>query len=353
MLEEALGRGRTPGQVFLMTAAGNTTMLHILAGVNPLSLALTPFRPAFLKPLVLEGERSGLPIAPQGRLILLPGAAAYVGADIVSGLTAIGYRSCSGCTLFVDIGTNGEIVLIESPDRLLGTSCAMGPALEGMNIACGCRAVPGAVNTVVLGNDMLPQFTTIGGLPPIGICGSGLVDLVAALLASGVITSGGAFNPKAGKSLTHRLQGDRYHLTDNVFMSQRDIRQVQLAKSAAITGILTLLSEAGRSVEDLEQIIVAGSFGYHLNAENLKCIGLLPAEYTGQITFVGNSSLSGASLAMLNKDILTDMEHLASVIRVLDLGSHPDFSKKFISQLDFAFARGSAIHRLAEVSSQS
>jgi uncharacterized 2Fe-2S/4Fe-4S cluster protein (DUF4445 family) len=353
MLEEALGSDRTRGQVYLMTAAGNTTMLHILAGVNPLSLALAPFRPAFLKPLVLEAEPSGLPIAPQGRLILLPGAAAYVGADIVSGLTAIDYRSFSRCTLFIDIGTNGEIVLIESPDRLLGTSCAMGPALEGMNIACGCRAVPGAVDTVVLDNDMLPQFTTIGGLPPIGICGSGLVDLVAALLASGVITSSGAFNPKAGKSLTHRLQGDRYHLTDNVFMSQKDIRQVQLAKSAAITGILTLLSEAGRSVEDLGQIIVAGSFGYHLNPENLKCIGLLPAEYTGKITFVGNSSLSGASLAVLNKDILRDMEHLRSVIRVLDLGSHPDFSKKFISQLGFTFARGSAIPRSAEVSSLS
>jgi uncharacterized 2Fe-2S/4Fe-4S cluster protein (DUF4445 family) len=313
-----------------------------------LSLALAPFRPAFLKPLILEAGHFGLPIAPLGRLILLPGAAAYVGADIVSGLTAIDYRSCSGCTLFVDIGTNGEIVLIEGPDRLLGTSCAMGPALEGMNITCGCRAVPGAINSVILGDDMLPRFTTIGGLPPIGICGSGLVDLVAALVTSGVIASSGAFNSKAGKGLTDRLQGDRYHLTDNIFLSQRDIRQVQLAKSAAITGILTLLSEAGRCVADLEQIIVAGSFGYHLNPENLKCIGLLPPEYTGQTTFVGNSSLSGASLAVLNQDILKDMEHLASVIRVLDLGSHPDFSKKFISQLDFVSARGTATRRLAE-----
>ena len=134
MLDEALGQGRSRDQVYLMTAAGNTTMLHILAGVNPLSLALAPFRPTFLKPLVLEGERSGLPIHPRGRVILLPGASAYMGADIVGGLTAIDYRSCTRSTLFIDIGTNGEIVLIEGPDRLLGTSCAMGPALEGMNI---------------------------------------------------------------------------------------------------------------------------------------------------------------------------------------------------------------------------
>jgi len=335
MLDEVLGEERSREQVYLMTAAGNTTMLHILAGVNPLSLALAPFRPTFLKSLVVEGERSGLPIASRGRLVFLPGAAAYVGADIISGLTAIDYRSCSGCTLFVDIGTNGEIVLIEGPDRLLGTSCAMGPALEGMNISCGCRALPGAVDTVVMGNDMLPRFTTIGGLPPIGICGSGLVDLVAALVASGVIASSGTFNPLAGKAVTDRLQGDRYYLTDSVFLSQQDIRQVQLAKGAAITGILALLGEAGRSVEDLEQIIVAGSFGYHLNPESLKTIGLLPPEYTGKITFVGNSSLSGASLPVLNRDILRDMEHLASIIQVFDLGSRPDFGKKFISQLRF------------------
>ncbi len=353
MLDEALGERRSRDQVVLMTAAGNTTMLHILAGVNPLSLALAPFRPTFLKPLVLEGERWGLPIAPQGRLILLPGAAAYVGADIVGGLTAIDYRSCPAGTLFVDIGTNGEIVLIEGPDRLLGTSCAMGPALEGMNISCGCRAIPGAIDSVILGSDMLPRFTTIGGEPPVGICGSGLVDLIAALVTSGIIAPSGAFNPEADKRKTDRLQGDRYYLTENIFLSQKDIRQVQLAKSAAISGILTLLSEAGRSVSDLEQIIVAGSFGFHLNAENLKRIGLLPAEYAGQITFAGNSSLSGASLALLNKDILKDMEDLASLIQVLDLGSHPDFSKQFIYHLDFASDSGATSRRRAEISSGS
>ena len=302
MLDEALGEERSRDQVFLMTAAGNTTMLHILAGVNPLSLALAPFRPTFLKSLVLEGERSGLPIHPRGRVILLPAASAYVGADIVGGLIAIDYQSCTKSTLFIDIGTNGEIVLLEGPDRLLGTSCAMGPALEGMNISCGCRVVPGAVDSVILDDDKIPRFTTINGLAPVGICGSGLVDLVAVLVGSGLIAPSGAFNPAADKRLTAQLHGDRYHLTDKVFLSQKDIRQVQLAKSAAITGILTLLSEAGRAVADLERIIVAGSFGYHLNPESLKRIGLLPVDYAGQITFVGNSSLSGASLAILNRE---------------------------------------------------
>jgi len=339
MLDEALGKGRNPRQVSLITAAGNTTMLHILAGVNPVPLALAPFGPAFLSPLILEGERSGLPMDALGRLILLPGASAYIGADIVAGLAAIDYRAGVGSILFIDIGTNGEIVLIEGPERLLAASCAMGPALEGMNISCGCRAVPGAIDSVVIRDDTGPQFTTIGGLPAVGICGSGLVDLVAELVTSGVIAAGGAFNPKADKRLTARLQGDRYHLTDTIFLSQRDIRQVQLAKAAAISGILTLLSEAGRSIADLRHIIVAGSFGYHLKPENLKRIGLLPGDYRGKISFVGNSSLSGASLAVLNKEILRDMERLSSLIQVLDLGSHPDFRKRFLSSLDFESAK--------------
>jgi uncharacterized 2Fe-2S/4Fe-4S cluster protein (DUF4445 family) len=351
MLDEALGDERSRTQVYLMTAAGNTTMLHILAGVNPLSLALAPFQPSFLRPLVMTGERSGVPLNPQGRAILLPGASAYVGSDIVGGLIAIDYRSCAEGTLFIDIGTNGEIVLIEGPERLLGTSCAMGPALEGMNVACGCRAVPGAIDSVSLGDDMVPRFTTIGGLPPVGICGSGLIDLVASLVESGVIAPTGAFNSKADKRLTARLHGDRYHLTDKIFLSQKDVRHVQLAKSAAITGILTLLREAGRTVADLDHIIVAGSFGYHLNPESLKRIGLLPGDYTGRITFVGNSSLSGASLAMLNRNILMDMQQLASLIKVVDLSSHPDFRNYFISQLDFSSPDQSARRGFAEVRS--
>lgn len=333
MLDEALGWDRSRDQVYLVVAAGNTTMLHILAGVDPLPLSLAPFRPGFLKTLVVEGERFGFSMAPGGRLVLLPGAAAYVGADIVGGLTAVDYRSCPACTLFIDIGTNGEIVLIDGPDRLLATSCALGPALEGMNISCGCRAVPGAIDSIEPGEDLSPVFTTINGLPPIGICGSGLVDLVAALVSSGVITSSGAFDH--GAAPAGRLKEDRYHLTDDVYLSQRDIRQVQMAKSAVLSGILTLLGEAGRSVADLERIIVAGSFGYHLKPEKLKCIGLLPPEYTGQIVSVGNSSLSGAALAVLNHNILEDMEHLASGIQVLDLGSRPDFSKRFLSHLGF------------------
>ena len=335
MLDEALGSDRLRDQVYLMTVAGNTTMLHLLAGVYPLSLALAPFRPIFLESLEVRGDELPFPLNPRGRGILLPGISAYIGADIVAGLAAIDYRSRKGITLFVDIGTNGEIVLIEGPDRMMATSSAVGPALEGMNISCGCRAVPGAVDSFRLDKDLAPDFSTIDEIPPKGICGSGLIDLTAALLAAGLITRMGAFDPNADERLRSRMSGDCYYLADGVFLSQKDVRQVQLAKAALSTGILTLLKEAGRSVSELDEIVIAGSFGYHLTAENLKKLGMLPYDYEGPITFAGNTSLSGAALALLNEEILREMQAIPEFVRVVDLASHPNFQELFIASLNF------------------
>lgn len=336
MLDEALGPDRGRGLVYLVTVAANTTMLHILAGVEPVSLALAPFRPTFLRPLVLTGEQSGLPMHPLGRVVLLPGVSAYIGADIVAGLAAINYRSRGRATLFIDMGTNGEIVLVLGPDRMIAASCAMGPALEGMNISCGCRAVPGAIDSFALDHDLAPTFTTIGGSPPVGICGSGLIDLVASLFTAGLILPNGALNPNADERLKGRLRGDRYHLTDRVFFSQHDIRQVQLAKGAVMAGVLTLLEDAGVTVGDVSEIIVGGAFGYHLNPENMRRIGLLPREYEGPIDFVGNSSLTGASLALLNDRMMDDIENIPALVTVLELSSHPGFSRRFVANLSFS-----------------
>ncbi len=214
-------------------------------------------------------------------------------------------------------------MLIEGPDRMMATSSAVGPALEGMNISCGCRAVPGAVDSFKLDKDLSPNFTTIDDIPPRGICGSGLIDLTAALLAAGLITPMGAFDPGADERLRSRMSGDCYYLADGVFLSQKDVRQVQLAKAALSTGILTLLKEAGRSVKELDEIVIAGSFGYHLNAENLKKLGMLPYDYEGPITFAGNTSLSGAALALLNEEILREMETIPEVSACGGLGLTP------------------------------
>ena len=335
LLQEALGPDHDKEQVYLMMVAANTTMLHLLAGVYPLSLALAPFRPIFIESLTVKHDYLSVRINPQGPCILLPGISAYIGADIAAGLAGIDYRSRKGITLFIDIGTNGEIVLIEGPDRMIATSSAVGPALEGMNISCGCRAVPGAVDSFTLDNDFCPRFTTIDGIPPKGICGSGLIDLTAALLKAGLISPMGAFDPRADERLRSRLSGDCYYLADGVFLSQKDVRQVQLAKAALSTGIMALLKEAGRSVDEVDEIIIAGSFGYHLNADNLKRLGMLPHNYRGPITFAGNTALSGAVLALLNQEILREMERIPEFMRVVDLASHSDFQELFISALNF------------------
>jgi uncharacterized 2Fe-2S/4Fe-4S cluster protein (DUF4445 family) len=336
MLDRALGPLHGRDQVYLMIVAGNTAMLHILAGIQPLSLALAPFRPEFLASLVLDADRSGMPMNPLGRCILLPGASAYIGADIIAGLAATCRESGAGIAIFIDIGTNGEIVLIEAPDRMLGASCALGPALEGMNISCGCRAVPGAVDSFTLDENLDPRLTTIEGRPAVGICGSGLIDLTAALVRAGLISRSGAFNPKADGRLTARMKGDRYHLTDDIFLTQRDVRQVQLAKGAVLSGILTLLKEAGRSVGDVAEILVAGSFGYHLNADSLRVVGLLPKDFEGQVRFMGNSALAGASMALLNQEVLHEMGKIPGRVRVVELGSNPTFRSHFVSSLQFS-----------------
>jgi len=335
LLQQALGADHCSEQVYLMAIAANTTMLHLFAGVYPLSLALAPFRPVFIESLVLRNNDLCVRINPRGRCVLLPGISAYIGADIVAGLAAIDYRSRKGITLFVDIGTNGEIVLIEAPDRMIATSSAVGPALEGMNISCGCRAVPGAVDSFTLDDDFSPRLTTIDGISPKGICGSGLIDLTAALLNAGLISPMGAFDPRADERLRSRLSGDCYYLADGVFLSQKDVRQVQLAKAALSTGIMALLKEAGRSVDEVDEIVIAGSFGFHLNPDNLKRLGMLPHSYKGPITFAGNTSLSGAGLALINQEILREMQRIAQFMRVVDLASHPDFQELFISALNF------------------
>ena len=167
----------------------------------------------------LTGAASGLPVNPRGRVILLPGASAYIGADIIAGLEAVDYRNQDGPTLFIDIGTNGEMVLIDGPDKLTGASCAVGPALEGMNIGCGCRAVSGAIDSFTLEEDLTPRWTTIDNESPVGICGSGLIELTAALVHAGLIPAGGAFNPTADQRLLTRMK-DKALLSDRRRLSQ-------------------------------------------------------------------------------------------------------------------------------------
>jgi uncharacterized 2Fe-2S/4Fe-4S cluster protein (DUF4445 family) len=330
LVEKALGeRAENIGAAVV---CGNTTMLHLLAGLNPKSLAQAPYRPIFTESLDLSALAPRLGLPSYAKVSTAPCISAYVGGDITSGLAAIKLRERPGTVIFIDIGTNGEIVLSRN-GRLVATSCAAGPALEGMNISCGMRAVTGAVDSFLLVPGLTHVFSTIGGAEPKGICGSGLIDLVAELVRSGLITKTGRL--KAPEGRPDPLIEGNYHLTETVFLSQKDVRQVQLAKGAISAAMKMLLAKLDLTLGDLDEVVIAGSFGYHLRAENLLAISLIPKGYQGPVSFVGNSSLAGAARLLMDRSAMEEIEKLSREIEVIELAFDPKFQETFLAELGF------------------
>lgn len=330
-------------EIYEIIVAANTTMLHLLLGVNPRSLAVAPYRPVFTQQLEVSPRSLGIRIAAGGVITLLPSASAFVGSDIIAGLLATGFHHCRKPALFIDIGTNGEIVAIKD-GLLAGTSSAAGPALEGMNISCGCRAECGAIEAVFISEKGNLSLKTVGNADPVGLCGSGLIDLVAELVRTGVIEPGGRFIKKERLPgvLVDRLveyQGQRAFLVSKegqVFLTQKDIRQVQLAKGAIATGIVLLLKELNLDYREIQQVLVAGAFGYHLKPSSLAAIGLLPSELKDKIIFVGNAAKEGAKAVLLNRDTAREVQDICRMIKIKELSFHPAFQDYFVQQLLFS-----------------
>jgi uncharacterized 2Fe-2S/4Fe-4S cluster protein (DUF4445 family) len=334
--------GATYAEVYELVVAGNTTMLHLLLGIQPRSLAVAPYRPVFTHQIEVSPAVLGLRLADHGVVTILPSAAAFVGADIVAGLLAIDFHCSPVAALFIDIGTNGEIVVCKD-GMLVGTSAAAGPALEGMNITCGCRAERGAIAGVSIDEDGTVGLQVIGDLAPIGICGSGLVDLAAELVRVGVIEENGRFAPKHKliEPLAARLtevNGQRAFLvseTGSVFLTQKDVRQVQLAKGAIAAAIALLLKEVGLPHTDIDQVLVAGAFGYHLKPASLVGIGLLPSTYENKIHFVGNTAKEGAKAVLCNQEAAVEMAEISRRIQINELSLQPEFQDYFVQSLSF------------------
>lgn len=334
----AAGR-ETARQIGAAVVSGNTTMLHLLAGINPRSLAQAPYRPVFTGSLDLSELAGRLNLAPYARVVTSPSISSFVGGDITSGLIAVKLADRPGTCVFIDIGTNGEIV-VSKGGRLVATSCAAGPALEGMNISCGTRAVAGAVDGFRLNGDLSPSYTTIGqqkdGPPdpkPVGICGSGLVDVCSELVRAGLVSKTGRLLQPEGRPRV--VVDGRYHLTEEVYLSQKDVRQVQLAKGAIAAAMKMLLNRLGLTMDDLDEVVVAGSFGFHLRPESLLGIGLIPGGYGGPVTFVGNSSLAGSARLLLDRSAQKEIETLARTVEVVELGFDPKFQDNFLAELRF------------------
>lgn len=328
--------------IYEMVIAGNTTMLHLLLGVNPRSLARAPYRPVFRRQMEISPAMPGLLMAPRGVVTVLPSASAFVGADILAGLVAVGLHSYRNTALFIDIGTNGEIVVCKD-GLLVGTSSAAGPALEGMNITCGCRAEQGAIEGVAIADDGTVQIKTIGDHSPSGLCGSGLIDLVAELVKCGVIEANGRFAQKERlpPTLASRLvminNQPAFMVAEgeSVFLSQKDVRQVQLAKGAMAAAINLLLQELGIDYCNIAEILVAGAFGFHLKPSSLVGIGLFPVGCQPKIRFVGNTAKEGARSVLLNRQAGSELVKIGQTIEIRELSLHPQFQDYFVKALGF------------------
>lgn len=328
--------------IYEVIFSGNTCMIHLAANVNPYSLGKYPYTPLLKGGDYLSAAEHKLNISDIGLIYLPPIISSYVGPDITSGILATRLQERKGTTLFVDIGTNGEMVIARD-GKLSATSTAAGPAFEGMNITYGMRAEKGAIEYFNIEEDGSIEIKTIEDGVPIGICGSGLMDIVGELVASKVIGKSGRFaspvNSDLPEVLSKRLVKvdgkNAFEIAEGIFLTQKDIRQVQLAKGAVRAGIEFLMNSKEVAADEVDKIQIAGSFGYHLRAKSLINIGLLPDEFEGKIDFVGNTSKSGGHALLLNKKYRLEMEKLVKEIEVVELSNGENFDKIFIKCLSF------------------
>lgn len=322
--------GIKPKAIKDAAVAANNVMTHLFAGYDPASLAAYPFDPAFEGSLLLDGAELGLNCS----VYCLPSISAYVGGDISAGLLTCELGTDNKTTLFIDIGTNGEMALAHN-GRIVSCACAAGPALEGMDISCGMRAAAGAIEDVKLISGV-PALKVIGNAAPKGLCGSGLLSLISALVKETIIG-------KNGRLQKHPLVQDdaegkkRFILRKNpdLYLTQRDVRQVQLAKGAILAGVDILLEQCGVSASEVDQTLVAGQFGAHLSADSLIGAGLLPVELQNSIRYVGNTSLAGAGLCLLSRKERALAEELYRKVEYLELSSYNGYEMKLMKAMSF------------------
>lgn len=323
--------------------AANCTMTHMLLGVDARSIGRSPYKPEFTEVQRLPAKEIGIDVADDALLYCLPQVSAYIGADIVAGAYVCSLQKEKENVLFIDIGTNGEIVLA-SQGRLLCCSCAAGPALEGMNISSGMRAAEGAVEDVRITEQGI-EITTIGGQEPAGICGSGILAAVKELLRNGMVKKTGVFIKKDKLPETDyrypmiELNGTKREFVlcrkPKLLVTQGDVRQIQLAKGAILSGFVALLNRAGIAMEDLDKVMIAGQFGAHLPADSLIGTGILPEAVKDKLIYVGNSSKTGAYMTLMSGKAKREVEQLALKMEYMELAETENYERIFTESMIF------------------
>ena len=305
----------------------NTTMLHLFAGEDPSGIGEAPFIPTFIDERDYDGRELGFNAK---KVKLLPSASAYIGSDVIAGAVATGLIS-DKTQLLVDLGTNGELIL-STNGKFYAVSTAAGPCFEGARIECGVGGIDGAINSVKVKDGEI-NFTTVGGYSPCGICGAGLIDAVAVMLENGIIDETGAFTDDYPKALESKVKGDKFYICESVYISQKDIREVQTAKAAISAGIETLMMETG--VSSVENLYLAGGLGLYLNASSAVKIGLIPPRMLAETKAVGNSALDGAIATVTSENALTEVRKIATEVKVIELSSSSRFNELFVDKMFF------------------
>ncbi len=337
--------------IYEVAFAGNTTMQHLLCGIDPASLGQMPFSAACGRGLIVPAGELGIDIHSRGAAYVFPCIGGFVGGDTVAAVLSSGAAELPGPVLLVDIGTNGEIVLA-CDGRLLAASTAAGPAFEGARISIGMRATAGAIEKVVFDGDV--RLSVIGDVAPAGLCGSGLIDLAAELLAAGIVAPAGRLLPpdelpadvpaalrgRVGQDESGRtrflLADDRDGAAAPLAVTQRDIRELQLAVAAIRAGTAILLRQAGVAGDDLQQVLIAGGFGAFIRRSHAQRIGLLPGHLDHQrMRFIGNASLAGAKWALLSTRLRTEGERLARHAEHVQLHQDGRFQDEFAEAMIF------------------
>jgi uncharacterized 2Fe-2S/4Fe-4S cluster protein (DUF4445 family) len=335
-------------EITAVICAGNSAMGHFLLGLPVYNIRRYPYVATTVEPPPLRAAEVGIQINPRGLLYSLPGISAWVGSDITAGMLATEIHEKDEISLLIDIGTNGEIV-IGNKDWIVAASASAGPALEGASVECGMRAEPGAVESVMIKNGNI-SYNTIGGLPPKGICGSGIIDLVSALLKKNIINRAGEFIDKNSPNVVVVDGIKRYILAQSgmpknksgkdkkdqggrsvwsVYITESDIENVITAKAAIFAAIKILLKRLNLNFSDINHFYLAGAFGNYINVENAIAIGLIPNVQRGKITFVGNTSISGAKIAAFYQEAFYKIAELRHATTYYDLMGANDYVEEF------------------------
>jgi len=341
--------GLEPEDIFISVAAGNTTMQHLFLNLSPQGIAEAPFSPVLTEGLIVKAADVGLMLNPEALLYTMPVKSGYVGGDLLSVILASeAAEQEDEIMLGMDFGTNAEIFL-GNRKRMLTCSTAAGPALEGARISHGMIARAGAIEAVYIEEGDI-HYRDVGNIKPKGLCGSGLVDLVAVLLHLGIIDSEGLIGfplEETGEGLRYRIvnhaevkhflvaPAEESYNDKPIYLTQKDVREVQLATGAIAAGVQTLMDEMEIGIEDIHRIYLAGALGNYINPLSAMRIGLIPRTNPRIVTSLGNAASTGASMVLLSKHYWKKINELADFVEHIELSCRPDFNRYFVECMDF------------------